>query len=1103
VYWRRLLLLPLLLLAPLSALPQKTETPKDKKPAEKPAEPLFDGTSYSGLRLRSIGPALFSGRISSIAVNPRDRSHYFVGVACGGVWKTTNAGVSWTPVFDDQGSYSIGYVALDPKDSNTVWVGTGENNSQRSVGYGDGVYKSNNGGKNWKRVGLEKSEHIGKILIDPRDSNTVYVAAQGPLWGPGGDRGLYKSSDGGKSWSKILNISENTGITDVVFDPRNPDILLAAAYQRRRHVWTLINGGPESALYRSTDAGKTWSKITAGLPGVDIGRIGLAVAPSNPDVVYASVEAADGKGGIFRSADGGLTWERRNPFDRGAMYFGQLVVDPVNADRIIVLNVSLMVSDDGGKTLKRLSQKWVHVDHHALYIDPSNPNYYLTGCDGGLYETYDRAANWRHIPNLPITQFYDVTCDESGPFYHVYGGTQDNHTMGGPAKTKSVNGITTGDWFVVHTGDGFHCKVDPKDPNTVYAEAQYGDLVRYDRKTGESVGIRPHVKQGEAPLRWNWDSPLVLSPHSRTRLYYAANRVFRSDDRGDSWRAVSEDLTRQIDRDKLPVMGRVWGPDAVAKHQSTSLFGNIVAMSEAPKKEDLLYVGTDDGLIHVTSDMKTWRKIEKFPGVPEQTYVSRLFASQHAAGRVYAAFENHKNADFAPYLLRSDDEGKTWSSIVGDLPKNGPVLAFVEDHVDPNLLFVGTEFGLFFTPDGGKHWVRLRSGLPTISVRDLCIQKQQNDLLVGTFGRGMYILDDYTPLRKLTSATLTKGAHLFPVKEALLYIQTRQYGLRGKSFLGEQFYTAENPPYGATFTYHLGEGLKTKKEKRQDEEKKAGKGDVKRYPTKDELRAEAEEEAPAVVLEISDGSGAVVRRLTGPAGKGFSRVTWDLREPAAVLVPPSESGADEDLFRTPEGGPLVMPGTYRVKLYLRQDGKTEAVEGAEQDFVVKLYETTAVTAEGRKELAAFQKKVSALKRAVRATLDSASAIQSTLADIKRAVDQTPSLGAKERAKVTALEARLRVILRELRGDVELRKRNENTPTSIAEKVDTIIDDQHYSLSPPTKTHLRLYDEASTALTKELVKLRQMKDKEVPEIEKALEEAGAPYTPGRLPGWKEK
>jgi photosystem II stability/assembly factor-like uncharacterized protein len=1096
---RRLLFLPLLFLAPLSALPQKPDS-QPEKADPKPGNPFFSSDTYAGLKLRSLGPGLFSGRVVGLAVDPRNRAHYFAAVASGGVWKTTNAGVSWKPVFDGEGSYSIGCVVLDPKNPNVVWVGTGENNSQRSVGYGEGVYRSSDGGASWKKVGLEKSEHIGKILLDPRDGNVAYVAAQGPLWGPGGDRGLYKTTDGGKTWKKVLNISENTGVTDVVLDPRRPDVLLAASYQRRRHVWTLIDGGPESAIHLSTDGGTTWQKVTAGLPKTDLGRIGLAVAPSRPDVVYATVETADDKGGIFRSLDGGLTWERRNPFDRGAMYYGHLVVDPQDHRRIYVMNVHIQVSEDGGKTLRRLPQKWMHVDNHCLWIDPRDTDYYLVGCDGGIYESFDRAKTWRHHANLPVTQLYDITVDNAEPFYNVYGGTQDNFSFGGPARTRSVHGITNEDWFVVHSGDGFHCKVDPFDPNTVYAEAQYGELVRFDRRTGEAVGIRPQPGPGEPPLRWNWDSPLVLGVPGR--LYFAANRIFRSDDRGDSWKAISPDLTRQIDRDRLPVMGRVWGPDAVAKHQSTSLYGNIVALAESPRNEDLLYAGTDDGLIQVTADGgKNWRKVEHFGGVPERTYVSRLLASRHAPGTVYAAFDNHKNSDFAPYLLKSDDEGRSWRAIAGDLPRNGPVLALAEDPIDPDLLFAGTEFGLFFTPDGGKHWVRLKSGLPTIAVRDLAIQKRESDLVVGTFGRGIYVLDDYSCLRKLKRETLAEPAHLFPVKDALLYIPTRQYGLRGKAFRGESFWTADNPPFGAVFTYHLGEALQTRKQKRQEEEKKRGGKDVERYPSRDDLRAEAEEEAPGVLLEVLDEAGEVVRRLSGPVTKGFHRVAWDLREPAPTLPATAAGEAAEDLFRTPDAGPLVLPGKYRVRMLLRQNGTTRAVEG-EQAFAVSELGNGKVGPQ-RKALSAFQRTLASLRRAVAGTLEVANALERRLNDLARAVDQTPRLGAKERDRTDELRKRLRAVLRELRGDVALRRRNENTPLSISEKVQTIVEDQLYWLGPPTRTQERLLAEASEGLAREVSKLRQLRDKDVVALERALEAAGAPATPGRLPDWKGK
>jgi photosystem II stability/assembly factor-like uncharacterized protein len=566
------------------------------KDEAKSDDPMSSHT-FDGLKFRSIGPAMMSGRISSIAVNPLDKSNYFISAASGGVWKTTNAGTTWTPVFDGEGSYSVGCVTLDPNNPLIVWVGTGENNSQRSVGYGDGVYRSDDGGKSWKNVGLKKSEHIARILIDPRNSNIVFVASQGPLWGPGGDRGLYKSTDGGKTWSNVLSISENTGVTDIVMDPKNPDIMYAASYQRRRHVWTLINGGPESAIYKSTDGGTTWNKIKNGLPSVDIGRIGLAISPVDNRVVYATIEAAQKKGGFFCSTDCGANWEKRGDYVSGsAQYYQTIYCDPKDIDRVYLMDVFLMVTDDGGKTFNRLGEKSKHVDNHAMWIDPADVRHYLVGSDGGLYESFDRGKTWDYKSNLPITQFYDVCVDNSKPFYYVYGGTQDNSTLGGPSRTRSASGIVNSDWFITTGGDGFQSRVDLENPNIVYSESQYGGLVRYDRQTGEELGIQPQPEKGQQGLRWNWDSPLIISPHSHTRLYYAANIIYRSDDRGDTWKAISGDLTRQIDRNQLPVMGKLWSVDAVAKSASTSLYGNCTALSESPLKEGVIYVGTDDGL---------------------------------------------------------------------------------------------------------------------------------------------------------------------------------------------------------------------------------------------------------------------------------------------------------------------------------------------------------------------------------------------------------------------------------------------------------------------------------------------------------------------------
>ena len=689
------------------------------------SDSLFTSGTFSGLKFRSIGPAVTSGRISDLAVHPDNRKIYYAATASGGLWKTVNSGTTWTPIFDSQPTYSIGCVTIDPNNPLVVWVGSGENNSQRSVAYGDGVYKSVDGGRTWKNVGLESSEHIAKIVIDPRDSDTVYVASQGPLWNAGGERGLFKTTDGGESWNLVLEISENTGVTDVLMDPRDPDVLIAAAYQRRRHVWTLIDGGPESALYKTTDGGESWEKIERGLPRGDVGRIGLAQSTSSPDTVYAIVEAAGETGGFFRSLDGGWNWEKRDDYVSGSpQYYQEIVVDPKNPDRVYSMDTWMMVTEDGGASWERVGERFKHVDNHALWIDPDDTDYLLAGCDGGVYESFDRGATWHFKANLPITQFYRVSVDNDFPFYNVFGGTQDNFSLGGPSRTTSANGITNADWFVTRGGDGFETVVDPEDPNILYAQSQHGGLVRYDRRSGEQIFIRPQPGEGEAGLKWNWDSPIIISPHSSTRLYFAANRLFRSEDRGNSWTAVSPDLTDEIDRNALEVMGKVWSVDAVAKNTSTSMYGNIVSLAESAVQEGLLFIGTDDGLIQMTADAgSSWSRTELPPEVPEMTYVSRIETSGHDADVLYAAFDNHKMGDFKPYIFRSRDRGASWVDIASNLPDNGPVYAIVEDHENPDLLFAGTEFGVFFTVDGGGQWTQLKGGVPTISVRDLAIQE--------------------------------------------------------------------------------------------------------------------------------------------------------------------------------------------------------------------------------------------------------------------------------------------------------------------------------------------------------------------------------------------
>ena len=1072
-----------------SPTPATTPTPKP--------EPLSSGT-FSGLKFRSIGPAVTSGRVIAFAVNPNDRANFYVGVASGGVWKTDNAGTTWTPVFDKEGSYSIGAVALDPNNPATVWVGTGENNAQRSVGYGDGVYRSDDGGKSWKNMGLKTSEHIGKIVIDPRDSNVVFVAAQGPLWSSGGERGLYKTTDGGKTWKAVITVSENTGVSDVAIDPSNPDTMYAAAWMRRRHFYTLVGGGAESALYKSTDGGNTWSKLKSGLPPGDLGRIGIAVSPVDTNVVYATVEASGNLSGIFRSKDRGATWEKMSSNIAQAMYYGNVIADPKDVDRLYIPNVVFQVSDDGGKTQKPLGEKSKHVDNHAIWIDPKNTDYYLVGCDGGIYESFDHGENWNFKANLPVAQFYEVALDNNAPFYYVYGGTQDNNSLGGPSRTRNSAGIVNADWFVTNGGDGFRSAVDQEDPNTIYAESQNGGLVRFDKRTGENVDIPPIEGKDDESQRYNWDSPFIISPHSHTRLYFAGNKLFKSDNRGDDWKAISGDLSRNLNRNQLPVFGKVQSPDAIAKNQSTALYGNASTISESPKKQGLIYIGTDDGLIQVTeNDGGSYRKIEKFPGVPDMSYVSRVLASQHDQNTVYALFNNHQNGDFKPYILKSTNTGKTWTSIAANLPERGSLYAIAEDYVNPNLLFVGTEFGIFFTVDGGQKWIQMKGNLPTIAIRDIAIQKQANDLVLATFGRGFYVLDDYSMMRQTTKQSLEQSSMLFPVKDALMYIRSNTVF---SGFQGSSFYTAPNPPYGAAMSYYLKDAPKNLKQKRQEAEREADKKKQPiRYPSIEELRAETEEDAPALLFTISDEQGKVVRRLTAPATAGIQRVVWDMRyTPPAISTAPPRGADDPDLpdflrNRGPQG-PLVMPGKYSVEMAMRVGGVATPMPG-NQNFNIVVEGREKMTEAERAELVAFQRQLSDLQRSVGGANQVATETKTRIGFLKRAASEAPVANQQLINQAKQFDDQINDIINELRGG---RENTETPPPSITSRVSIVADTIRLSSIKPTQTQIDQYNLSAAEFKPVLARLRKLVEVDLPAFERTLENAGAPLTPGRLP-----
>ncbi len=1072
--------------------------------------------SIAGLRLRAIGPGIVSGRIVSLAVVPGHASTYYVGAASGGVWKTTDDGATFAPIFDHEGSYSIGTVVLDPRHPSTVWVGTGEDNAQRTVSYGDGVYRSDNGGRTWRNLGLRDSQHIGSIVIDPRHSNVVYVAAEGPLWNAGGDRGVFKTSDGGKTWTKVLGGNPYTGAADLVMDPRNPDVLYAALYQRARRVYTLIDGGPGSGLYKTTDGGASWTRLNNGLPRVDLGRIGLAISPADPRVIYATVEAAERQGGVFRSTDGGAHWQKRNSIQPGAMYYAQIVADAKRPGRVYELSTTIAVSNDGGRTFAALGEPNKHVDNHVIWIDPNDDDHYLVGCDGGLYESWDHAATWEWKTNLPLGQYVDVTVDNAAPFYDIYGGTQDNSDEGGPSRTYSSNGLTRAAWRFTHGGDGFHNAVDPVDPNIVYSESQGGVLDRVNLRTHEVVGIQPQPGEHEAGFRWGWDVPFFISPFDPNRLYMAANKVFRSDDRGNTWREISPDLTRHLDRNALPIMGRIWGPDAVAKNASTEPYGKIIDIAESPKQEGLLYAGTDDGLLQVTLDGgKHWTRHDKFPGVPDGTLISRILPSQTAAHTVYVAFENHKNGDFKPYLLKSTDAGATWTSVASNLPANGPVLALAQDDADPNLLFVGTEFGLFFSNNGGGRWIQMRD-LPTIAVRDLAIQRREHDLVVGTFGRGIYVLDDYTPLRHLDAATLAGPGGVLPPRPALEFQESAQYGAPGKADNGAAFFTAPNLGPVALLSTWIPSVPRTDLEQMRRRERAAERAgaDFTPYPTRAERAAMQAQAPPAYALVIRDARGKAIRVLGVRARAGLERVSWDLRtlaSPArgrgrggAAMPPPGGFGGFGGRGRggatppPPEGGGTpgarVLPGAYTVALYRHWNGAWTAL-GAPQSLTVAADAASMPATAALAAHAAFMAKLAALQATLAAAQGYASQIEAELTTLRATAAAWP---AEHQALIARTEAAQRAFAP---MDKALQPGGfgggPGVP-SLAQRVNNAAGAERNSLSPPTTTSQNDTQWASAALAALLPQLRHFGGTALPQLEQAFTAAGAPV-PAALPG----
>lgn len=1058
-------------------------------------DPLFESSTVGGLKFRMVGPALTSGRVSDIAVHPKNPEKWYVAAASGGVWYTDNHGTTFSPIFDNYGSYSIACVELAPSNPNTIWVGTGENNNQRSVAYGDGVYKSVDGGKSFTNMGLKKSEHIGNIIIHPTNENIVWVAAYGPVWSSGGERGVYKSTDGGKTWERTLHVSDETGIAEIAIDPKNPDILYASAHQRRRHEWTYIGGGPESALYKSSDGGKTWREINEGLPKGQMGRIGIAVSPADENYVYAIVEGRDDKGGFYRSTNKGESWNKMSPYNTSGNYYQEIICDPNNREKVFSMDTYLHHTEDGGKNFKMTGEHQKHVDNHAIWINPNNTDHWLVGCDGGIYETYNHAQQWKYYSNLPIIQFYKVATDNSAPFYNIYGGTQDNNSMGGPAATTNVAGILNSDWFITNGGDGFESATDPVDPNIVYAQAQYGWIVRYDKASGEKIYIQPLPGKGEAAYRWNWDAPLLVSPHDHKTLYFAANKVFKSTNRGDDWSTISPDLSQQLDRNKLKVMGQVWSIDAVMKNASTTIYGNIVALDESPKKKGLLYAGTDDGLIQMSeNDGNSWNKVSSFSGVPANTRVNMITASLHDENVVFAVFNNHRSGDFKPYLMKSSDKGKTWVSISANLPERGSVYCIKQDHIDPNLLFAGTEFGAYFSNDGGKVWTKL-NGLPTIAVYDLDIQKRENDLVAATFGRGFYVLDDYSPLRSINKEVLGKKAHLFPIKEALLYIPSDPLGLEGTGFQGANLWSAANPEFGATFSLYIKDEYKSLKSIRQEKEKALEK-DKKDFshPSFDDLRKETQEESAQLIWIIRDSNGKEVRRLLTAPSKGISRITWNLRQESTNPVNPKGKPNKNNGF-------LVNAGQYSVEVLLLHNGTIEPLV-EKMNFQVKSLNNQTLIASNTEELDRFRKEISELNRSVSGSSKLMQESKGKLEIIRHALLTYPNTDLKLLEEVRSLNLLYDECSLAFYGDRLKASKEVETVPGISERLGLLEYMLYESTTGVTKSQQdnkvlvqAEYEEFRKKLNNLILRLKT--------IEAKLELVPAPYMEGKGEGWKEE
>ncbi|MCG8467111.1 MAG: hypothetical protein MJB57_02745 [Gemmatimonadetes bacterium] len=970
----------------------------------------------AALEWRQIGPTIMGGRVADLAVDENDPSTFYVGTATGGLWKTINGGTTFEPVFDDQPTASLGDVTLAPSNPNVVWVGTGEPQNRQSSPWGMGVFRSTDAGLTWEHLGLTNTHHISRIQVHPRDPDVAYVAAVGHLWGSNPERGVYRTTDGGESWEHVLYIDDHTGAIDLVMDHHDPETLFAAMYQRQRALWGFNGGGPGSGIYRTTDGGDNWTELTEGLPNGDMGRIGLEIFRGDGNLVYAIVEAdarrpgqggfgpgaPDRKTGVYKSTDRGETWAQVSTTNNRPMYYSQIWIDPNDPERIYLGGANMYRSSDGGNNFTPDAASEVHSDHHALWINPANSSHLILGGDGGVSISWDRSDNWRQLTNLPLAQFYEIGVDDRDP-YHVCGGLQNNGSWCAPSETWSNQGIRPRDWYNVGGGDGFFTVMHPTEP-LMLGESQNGNIYRKNLATNEALRMRPirtpsaaeeaEMDSDDLNYRWNWNAPIVLSSHDPSTIYYGGNHVFKSTDFGQRWEEISPDLTKNIDRTTLSIMGVMGDEPMMSANDGTSTFGNLVSLAESSIDPMVLWAGSDDGNVQVTRDGgATWTNVApNMPGLPEQVYMTRIVASHGDAGTAWVAGDNHRNDDFAPYVYVTNDFGQSWRAITDGLPDGWSMNALQQHPHAANLLFAGNEIGVYFSIDAGDAWHPLARNLPTVPVDDIQIQARENDLVIGTHGRGIWIMEDITPLEQMSQTVLASDVHLFDTRLATAYnIHTPQGWTPG-------VFEAENPPRGARIRYWLGTELTADQPVAQGggggEENPVGSGPMADGDGSREGGREAD--GSKATITILDADGGVVRELEGGGARGLHEVIWDLR-----YEPPAAAPGGGNFFRGRSQAPMVLPGTYTARLNAAGQTAETAVEvrldprvqigmddlAARQTALMSAYELATPTNEALAAVGRIREQLSEAKGKVEKTADAPESLTEEIEAIEEDLDE--------------------------------------------------------------------------------------------------------------------